>query len=94
VSCDDDVWSVVPRGSGAGGCGQSDYDALAGTSMAAPNVAGVAALLVAQGRTADNVYSVLMSTARTPAGLARGVYTPVYGWGIVDAQAAVAAPLG
>ncbi|WP_217634879.1 S8 family serine peptidase [Micromonospora pattaloongensis] len=92
VSCDDDIWSVVPRGSGAAGCGQSDYDALAGTSMAAPQVAGVAALLFAQGRSLDNVYSVLMSTARTPAGVLRGVYTPAYGWGIVDAGAAVAAP--
>jgi subtilisin family serine protease len=93
LSCDDDVWSTVPRGTGSAGCGQSSYDAFAGTSMAAPHVAGVAALLVAQGRSLDNVYSALMSTARTPAGLARGVYTPVYGWGIVDAQA-VAAPRG
>lgn len=92
VSCNDDVWSTVPRGTGSAGCGQSSYDAFAGTSMAAPHVAGVAALLVAQGRSLANVYSVLMSTARTPASLARGVYTPAYGWGIVDAQAAVAAP--
>ena len=35
---------------------------------------------------------VLMSTARTPATGSRGTYTPTYGYGIVDAQAAVAAP--
>ncbi|MEU2612158.1 S8 family peptidase [Micromonospora sp. NPDC007271] len=94
VSCDDDIWSAVPQGTGSTACGQGDYDAYAGTSMATPHVAGVAALLFAQGRSLDNVYSVLMSTARTPGSLARGVYTPAYGWGIVDAQAAVAAARG
>ncbi|MCW3818558.1 S8 family serine peptidase [Micromonospora sp. DR5-3] len=92
VSCDDDVWSSVPVGTGSAGCGQGNYDAYAGTSMATPAVSGVAALLFAQGRSLDNVYSVLMSTARTPVLGLRGVYSPVYGWGIVDAQAAVAAP--
>ncbi|MEH0934264.1 S8 family peptidase [Micromonospora psammae] len=92
VNCDDDVWSTVPVGTGTAGCGQGNYDAYAGTSMATPYVAGVAALLVAQGRSVDNVYSVLMSTARTPVAGLRGVYSPVYGWGIVDAAAAVAAP--
>ncbi|MGN9804958.1 S8 family peptidase [Micromonospora sp. L32] len=91
VNCDDDVWSSVPLGTGSDTCGQGNYDAYAGTSMATPYVSGVAALLFAQQRRLDNVYSVLMSTARTPLGL-RGVYTPIYGWGIVDAQAAVAAP--
>ncbi|WP_446220407.1 hypothetical protein [Micromonospora sp. IBHARD004] len=38
------------------------------------------------------MYPVLMSTARTPVAGLRGVYSPAYGWGIVDAQAAVAAP--
>jgi serine protease len=60
--------------------------------MATPHVAGVAALLTAQGRTAAQVYSVLKSTARTPGAGLRGVYTPLYGYGIVDAAAAVAAP--
>lgn len=92
VNCDDDVWSSVPTGTGSATCGQGDYDAYAGTSMATPQVSGVAALLFAQGRSLDNVYSVLMSTARTPIAGLRGVYTPTYGWGIIDAQAAVAAP--
>jgi hypothetical protein len=62
---------------------------------AATAVRGLArrhALLFAQGRSLDNVYSVLMSTARTPVVGLRGVYSPTYGWGIVDAQAAVAGP--
>jgi serine protease len=60
--------------------------------MATPHVAGVAALLTAQGRTADQAVAVLQSTARTPGTGTRGTYTPAYGKGIVDAQAAVAAP--
>lgn len=58
--------------------------------MATPAVAGVAALLSAQGRTDEQTMAVLMSTARTPATGARGTYTPTYGYGIVDAGAAVA----
>jgi serine protease len=83
----------VPSGSeGTCGAGRPGYDFYAGTSMATPHVAGVAALLTAQGRTVDAVYSVLKSTARTPATGTRGTLTPAYGYGIVDAAAAVAAP--
>jgi subtilisin family serine protease len=95
VSCDDDIWSTVPEGTGSSGCGQSAYDAYAGTSMATPHVAGVAALLYAQGRSVGNVEQALLTTARTPGLLQlRGVYTPLYGYGIVDAAAAVAADVG
>ncbi|TDC91179.1 peptidase S8 [Saccharopolyspora aridisoli] len=88
--CDADVWSSVPRGMGKPECGQADYDSLAGTSMAAPQVAGVAALLGAQGRDAAGIEDALISTARTPIAGLRGVYNPVYGYGVVDAAAAVA----
>ena len=74
--------------------GTPGYDAYAGTSMATPHVAGVAALLTAQGRGPAEVVSVLKQTARTPTSGTRGVYNPVFGYGIVDAQAAVAAPRG
>jgi subtilisin family serine protease len=94
--CGEDVLSTVPRGTGnAEVCGYgTDYDEYAGTSMAAPHVSGVAALLAAQGRTDTEVLEVLLTTSRQPVGDARGVFTPNYGWGIVDAEAAVAAPGG
>ncbi len=89
VFCEDDIVSTVPQGTGNAACGQSDYDYYAGTSMATPHVAGVAALLFAQGRTLDNVKSALIDTARTP-GAGTGVFTTSYGHGIVDAAAATA----
>ena len=92
--CGEDVVSSVPLGTGASAaCGYgADFDEMAGTSMASPAVAGVAALLAAQGRTDDEIMQVLLSTSRKPGTSLRGIYDPVYGYGIVDAQAAVAAP--
>lgn len=87
--CEDDIVSTVPQGMGSDVCGQSDYDYYAGTSMATPHVAGLGALLFAQGRTLDNVKSALIDTARTP-GIGTGAYTTSYGHGIVDAAAATA----
>lgn len=91
VFCEDDIVSTVPVGHGSDVCGQSDYDYYAGTSMATPQVSGVAALLYAQGRDRANVHDALIDTARTP-GVGTGVFTTSYGHGIVDAQAATAYP--
>ncbi len=87
--CEDDIVSTVPLGTGSAVCGESDYDYYAGTSMATPHVAGVAALLFAQGRSLKNVEAALIGTARQPLTEVTGVYSPVSGWGIVDASAAV-----
>ena len=95
VSCREDIISTVPtaaEGVCTGIVGTPGYDFYAGTSMASPHVAGVASLLTAQGRTDDQVVDVLKATARKPRTEIRGVYDPVYGYGIVDAAAAVAAP--
>ncbi|MEU8893148.1 S8 family serine peptidase [Streptomyces sp. NPDC048442] len=66
----------------------SGYGTLDGTSMAAPYVSAVAALLHSQGRTPDQVMKAIRSTARNPEKL------PKLGLGIVDAGAAVSSPSG
>jgi subtilisin family serine protease len=95
LACEEDIISTVPAEAG-GFCtdnvGTPGYDFYAGTSMATPHVAGVAALLTAQDRSREEVESILKETARTPGLELRGTYTPVYGFGIVDAEAAVTAP--
>jgi hypothetical protein len=71
----------------AGGSGGEPYSAWNGTSMATPHVAGVSALLFAQGRTAAQVRTALTQTALD---LGDQGYDEAYGWGRVNAAAAVA----
>jgi serine protease len=70
--------------------GDTRYARLHGTSMAAPMVAGVAALVhhLNPDLSAADVIRVLKQTARRPRGTA---WTPELGWGILDGGAAVKA---
>ena len=70
--------------------GDARYAYLQGTSMAAPIVSGIAALVrrANPGATAQDVIRVLKQTASRPAGSG---WNAELGWGIVDAAAAVSA---
>ena len=59
-----------------------------GTSMAAPHVSGVAALLIANGNatTPDDIRTALQETAED---LGTTDWDEIYGWGLVDAYAAL-----
>jgi len=81
------IWSTWNSGTTTGG--SPTYTGMIGTSMAAPHVAGVAALVKAadSGLTVAEVTDILTSTAKASAGCS----TTECGAGIVDAAAAVAA---
>ncbi len=63
------------------------YHFFQGTSMAAPHVSGLAALLISHGITGvDNVKNAIYTTARD---LGTSGYDKVYGWGMIDPAAAL-----
>ena len=77
--------STVPTGSCAL-CDPSGYRSLSGTSMAAPHVSGVGALLRSRGWTSADAWSLINSTAKDLGGAG---FDESYGHGRVDALAAV-----
>jgi serine protease len=85
---DSDIWSTIWPNSAddcGGGGAVRGYDTLAGTSMSAPYVSGVAALLAGRGLTAPQILACLKTKSSND-----GSYDPVFGYGIVDADKAVA----
>jgi len=78
------IRSTVPTGS-CSLCDPSGYTWLSGTSMAAPHVAGVGALLRSRGWSAMEAASLMTTTA---VDLGAPGFDPGYGYGRVDALAA------
>ena len=85
---DNDVWSTIWPGS-ADDCSKRGYQPLAGTSMAAPHVAGVAALVIGRhGRRATPLF-VLGRLRSTADDLGLPGADPIFGHGRVNAARAV-----
>ena len=76
-----DIYSTIPG---------ARYTLMSGTSMAAPHVAGVAALILAlsPGLSPAQVRSQI---ERTATHLGSSAFDPQFGWGVVDAAAALGA---
>ena len=85
--CDEDIVSTYLRGAESA-CQADGYENVAGTSMAAPHVAGVAALLAAKGDGRDSIVRKIAASAED---LGTPGDDPVFGSGRVNAARAVTA---
>jgi subtilisin family serine protease len=87
LTCGGDIFSTWLRTAQQSTCSpQAGYEAEAGTSMAAPHVAGVAALLAAKGLSNTAIVNCIISHTDDLGVPGRD---PVYGWGRLNAAKAV-----
>ena len=84
--CGGDVFSTYLRSERSWCSSEAGYEAIAGTSMAAPHVSGVAALLASKGLTNQQIVDCL---TRTSDDLGAPGRDSIYGYGRVNALKAV-----
>ena len=91
ISCANDILSTYLRGAERSCSSVDGYESDAGTSMAAPFVTGVAALLASQGLKNNEIADCLLATTDDLGPPGRD---PVYGFGRVNALKAVSSCAG
>ncbi|HEX6292062.1 MAG TPA: S8 family peptidase [Herpetosiphonaceae bacterium] len=87
LTCEGDIFATYQTTLAQSSCSpQAGYEALAGTSMATPHVAGVAALLAGKGLDRARIMSCLLATTDD---LGTPGRDPIFGYGRLNAYKAV-----